>query len=80
MRPCLDSCADTPIRFYPPQTIDLWVGYSKRYLAQAASPPEQRAKYVAVRNKLIKAIHDAGGKILAGSDTPSTKNINDKKH
>ncbi|MDX6270457.1 MAG: hypothetical protein QOD28_1680 [Acidobacteriota bacterium] len=44
-------------------------GYSKRYLAQAASP-ERRAKYVAVRNKLIKAIHDAGGKILAGSDTP----------
>ena len=22
------------------------------------------------RNKLIKAIHDAGGKIMAGSDTP----------
>ena len=31
---------------------------------------DRRAKYVAVRNKLVKAIHDAGGKILAGSDTP----------
>jgi imidazolonepropionase-like amidohydrolase len=61
--------AQPDIRFYPQKTVDLWVGHSKRYLAQAASP-ERRAKYVAVRNKLIKAIHDAGGKILAGSDTP----------
>jgi imidazolonepropionase-like amidohydrolase len=61
--------AQSDIRFYPPKTVDLWVGYSKKYLAQAASP-ERRARYVAVRNKLIKAIHDAGGKILAGSDTP----------
>lgn len=61
--------AQSDIRFYPPKTVDMWVGYSKKYLAQAASP-ERRAKYVAVRNKIIKAIHDAGGKILAGSDTP----------
>ena len=61
--------AQTDIRFYPPKTVDMWVGHSKKYLAQAASP-ERRAKYVAVRNKLVKAIHDAGGKILAGSDTP----------
>jgi imidazolonepropionase-like amidohydrolase len=61
--------AQSDIRFYPPKTVDLWIGYSKKYLAQAASP-ERRARYVAVRNKLVKAIHDAGGKILAGSDTP----------
>lgn len=61
--------AQTDIRFYPPKTVDMWVGHSKKYLAQAASP-ERRARYVAVRNKLVKAIHDAGGKILAGSDTP----------
>jgi len=61
--------AQPDIRFYPPKTVDLWVGHSKKYLAQAASP-ERRARYVAVRNKIVKAIHDAGGKILAGSDTP----------
>lgn len=61
--------AQPDMRFYPPKTVDMWVGHSKKYLAQAASP-ERRAKYVAVRNKLVKAIHDAGGKILAGSDTP----------
>jgi len=61
--------AQPDLRFYPQKTVDLWLGYNKRYQAQWASP-ERRAKYVAVRNKLVKAIHDAGGKILAGSDTP----------
>jgi imidazolonepropionase-like amidohydrolase len=32
--------------------------------------PERRARYVDYRNKITKAIHDAGGKILAGSDSP----------
>lgn len=61
--------AQPDIRFYPQKTIDLWLGVNKRYWARAASP-ERRARYVAIRNKITKAIHDAGGKIMAGSDTP----------
>ena len=61
--------AQKDIRFYPPKVIDLWLGVNKRYWATAATA-ERRAKYVAVRNKLVTAIHDAGGRILAGSDTP----------
>lgn len=61
--------AQPDIRFYPQKTVDMWVAYNKRYQSQWASP-ERRARYVAVRNKIVKAIHDAGGKILAGSDTP----------
>ena len=61
--------AQPDFRFYPQKTIDLWLGVNKRYWATAASP-ERRAKYVAIRDRLVKAIHDAGGKILAGSDTP----------
>lgn len=36
------------------------------------SPPseDRRAKYVKYRNMLVKAIHDAGGKVMAGSDAP----------
>ena len=30
----------------------------------------RRRRYVDVRNRLVKAIADSGGKILAGSDTP----------
>jgi imidazolonepropionase-like amidohydrolase len=61
--------AQPDIRFYPQKTIDFWLGVNKRYWAKAASP-ERREKYVAIRNRLVKAIHDAGGKIMAGSDTP----------
>ncbi len=61
--------AQPDIRFYPQKTIDFWLGVNRRYWANAASA-ERRAKYVAIRNRVVKAIHDAGGKILAGSDTP----------
>ena len=61
--------AQPDIRFYPEKTIDFWLGVNKRYWATAASS-ERRAKYVALRNKITRAIYDAGGKIMAGSDTP----------
>jgi imidazolonepropionase-like amidohydrolase len=61
--------AQQDLRFYPQKVIDLWMGVSKRYLATAA-PIEKREKYIAIRNKIVKAIYDAGGRILAGSDTP----------
>jgi imidazolonepropionase-like amidohydrolase len=61
--------AQSDIRFYPPKVIDLWLGVNKRLAATRASA-ERRAKYVAIRDKIVRAIHDAGGKIMAGSDTP----------
>lgn len=37
-----------------------------------SSPPSEarRKQFVSVRNKLVKAIHSAGGKIMTGSDAP----------
>ncbi len=61
--------AQSDLRFYPQKVIDLWMGVSKKYLTTAA-PLEKRDKYIAIRNKLVKAIHDAGGHVMAGSDTP----------
>lgn len=61
--------AQPDIRFYPQKTKDFWLSVNKRYWATAASA-ERRAKYVRLRNRLVTAIHDAGGKIMAGSDTP----------
>ncbi len=31
---------------------------------------ERRAKYMALRRQIVKALHDAGGKLMAGSDSP----------
>ena len=61
--------AQPDIGFYPQKTIDLWTGVSKKYLATAA-PIEKREKYIDIRNKIVKAIYDAGGRVMAGSDTP----------
>ena len=48
---------------------DAWFAANKRLWAQ---PPTEarRREYVRVRNLLVKEIHEAGGRIMAGSDTP----------
>jgi imidazolonepropionase-like amidohydrolase len=53
----------------PPELRKLYLGAREKYWSQAASE-ERRMRYVEVRNRLVKAISDSGGKIMAGSDTP----------
>lgn len=45
-----------------------------RYWANPPSPA-RRARYAAVRRRLVKAIADSGGTIMAGSDTPGWFNV-----
>src|SRR5918993_5384880 len=56
-------------RFVPPHKRALWERVSKR-LRQDPPSEARRREYVRVRNLLVKEIHAAGGKIMAGSDTP----------
>ncbi|HEV7643169.1 MAG TPA: amidohydrolase family protein [Pyrinomonadaceae bacterium] len=62
--------AQPDFRFYPAKVQDTYINFQKtnRMLREVA--PEKRAKWIAIRDKLIKAIYDAGGKIMTGSDTP----------
>lgn len=56
-------------RFIPAPMRTAWEAAGRRIWA--SPPPEaRRQKYLRVRNQLVKAIFDAGGKIMAGSDTP----------
>jgi len=61
--------AQPDFRFYPVKTQDFYISYLKRTPLNQVSF-EKRARWVELRNKLIKAIYEAGGKIMAGSDTP----------
>jgi imidazolonepropionase-like amidohydrolase/pimeloyl-ACP methyl ester carboxylesterase len=61
--------AQPDFRFYPKKTQDFFINYMKRTPLNQVSW-EKRARWVEIRNKMIKAIYDAGGKIMAGSDTP----------
>ena len=60
-------------RLMPARTRDGYLRARERYWSPANArhrTDARRARYVQVRNALVKAIHDSGGKIIAGSDTP----------
>jgi hypothetical protein len=62
--------AQPDFRFYPTKVQQQWLDFYKRNRMLNTVPIEKRARWIELREKLIKAIHDAGGKIMAGSDTP----------
>jgi len=70
-----DPLSDDELKALPdwsmiPQSIrEPYLRSRERYWAQPV-PREQRKRYAEIRNTLVKRIHDAGGKILAGSDAP----------
>lgn len=55
--------------FIPPRMREPYERSRTRYWQ---SPPDsgRRARYIAVRNRMVKAIVDSGGRIMAGSDAP----------
>jgi len=61
--------AQPDFRFYPARIQDRYIDFQNRNRLNQI-PIETRARWVGYRDKLIKAIYDAGGKIMAGSDTP----------
>lgn len=56
-------------QFVPTKMREAWFAGNKRLLGRQASEARRR-EYVRVRDLLVREIHNAGGKIMAGSDTP----------
>ena len=59
--------------FWPPKMRQGYLRAHSNYWDPAKAGERtaaRRRRYVEVRNKLVKAIQDSGGKIMAGSDTP----------
>src|SRR5687767_11422431 len=57
-------------RFYPAKVQQQWLDFYKKNRFINTVPLEQRARWIKLREQLIKAIYDAGGRIMTGSDTP----------
>ena len=60
-------------RFMPPAVRAGYLRARERYWSEAGlrhRTEPRRRRYVEVRNALVKAIADSGGKLLTGSDTP----------
>ena len=61
------------IRYANPVEVDQWVATKRKNVA--AYPAGHRQQYIALRRRLIKALHDGGVAILLGSDAPQTWNV-----
>src|SRR5688572_20728451 len=56
--------------FYPAKVQQQWLDFYKKNRFINTVPLEKRARWIKLREQLIKAIYDAGGRIMTGSDTP----------
>ncbi len=63
----LRSRPDYP--FFPGKHRESRLAAHRRFWTDPPNP-ERRQRYISIRNRLVKGIHEAGGKIMAGSDTP----------
>ena len=61
------------MRYAPPAAIRAWKEEKARILAE--SPADGRHTFIDVRRRLVKALHDAGAKLLVGSDSPMPFNL-----
>ncbi len=62
--------AQPDLKFYPAKVQQTWFDFYKRNRMLNTIPVEKRKRWIELREKLIKAICEAGGKIMVGSDTP----------
>ncbi|HSK28877.1 MAG TPA: amidohydrolase family protein, partial [Candidatus Limnocylindria bacterium] len=56
------------IRYADPKIVSTWIGRKKTFVNHY--PEEKRLQFVALRRRLIKALHDGGVGFLLGSDAP----------
>jgi len=70
----VEAMRDWPeIRYADPAEVAQWVA-TKRKNVQAVAA-EQRERFIALRRRIIKALHDEGAGLLLGSDAPQVWNV-----
>lgn len=63
------------MRYVPPQTLAQWTQRKRTFQQAPGFSPERARRYVEVRRRLIKALHDAGAPLALGSDAPQWWNV-----
>jgi imidazolonepropionase-like amidohydrolase len=61
------------MKYVPPQTLTNWIAQKQGMVAKY--PQADRQKLLALRRKIIKALHDGGVPFALGSDAPQTWNV-----
>ena len=52
-----------------------WTAWKEKFLTAGTSTPASRARFLDVRQRLIKALHDGGVGMLLGADAPQMWNV-----
>ena len=63
------------IQYMPRQMVDGWIEQRRKFLSQPDMTPEKMKAFLALRKKLIKALHDGGVDLLLGSDAIQTMSV-----
>jgi hypothetical protein len=63
------------MRYVPRKMLDGWKQARAGLRSQPDYEPARAARFIAVRGKLIKALHDEGAGLLLGSDAPQVFNV-----
>ncbi len=63
------------MRYWPTQEVQAWIRQKGAFLAGAAASPEQRTRYLAFRQTLLRALRAADVPIVLGSDGPQVWNV-----
>ncbi len=61
------------MRYANPADVEQWVAMKRKFTE--AYSADHRARYLALRRRIIKALHDGGAGLLLGSDAPQTWNV-----
>jgi imidazolonepropionase-like amidohydrolase len=61
------------MKYVAPQTLTNWIAQKQGFVAKY--PQADRQKLLALRRKIIKALHDGGVPFALGSDAPQTWNV-----
>lgn len=63
------------MRYMPPATIQNWVERKRAFQSEAGFSAERAARYLDLRNQLIRALHEEGAPLALGSDAPQWWNV-----
>jgi len=63
------------MRYLPPSLVTQWVQAKRTALAEPTYNTARAQRFIALRGRLIKALHDAGALLMLGSDAPQVMNV-----
>lgn len=63
------------MKYWLPNQVQSWTMNKNNTLASAATPSAQRNRFIEVRRRALRALHEGGVGILLGSDAPQVWNV-----